>query len=369
MPLGTYSLTLEGDGWQTSAREVVVDRGDVDLGVLADMLRSTATIGGIVRQQVVSVTTGSNPTDCAYPEHSTDPTIALRPCGGVGITATNGTSSYRTTSSTGDGSFLLTGVTPGTYSMSFERSGYSSVLFTATVAAGDVVDLGTTDLSVLPTGQLANGSVRLFVGSVANLPLTGITAQVIGQQATPISVATAATGTTPVDLVDLLPGTYNVRITADEHDSALVQVQIPLGTAVNGGTVLLTPLASIGGLVSGFQSQPVPNAVVFVTPDPTDPNAASLLISPRGSPAAPTADYLNADPAVGEVRRCQRNLAAPAATADVRQGLCTKTGAGGRYDFIRLMRTGKYIVSAPLNNVEDTSARPRWTTPAARSTW
>ena len=26
VPLGTYSLTLEGDGWQTSAREVVVDQ-------------------------------------------------------------------------------------------------------------------------------------------------------------------------------------------------------------------------------------------------------------------------------------------------------------------------------------------------------
>ena len=79
-----------------------------------------------------------------------------------------------------------------------------------------------------------------------------------------------------------------MRITADEHDAALVQVQIPLGAQVNGGTVLLTPLASIGGLVSGFQSQPVPGAVVFVTPDPTDPNAASLLINPRGTPATPT---------------------------------------------------------------------------------
>ena len=193
------------------------------------MLRSTATISGIVRQEVVSATNNGVTSQCTFPERDDDPAIELRPCGGVGIIATNGDESFRTTSSSGDGSYLVTGLPPGTYSMSFERAGYSTVLFTATVAAGDVLDQRTIDLTMLPTGNLATGSVRLFVGSVANLPLTGITAQVLGQMDAPISVPTAGTGTTPVDLPGLLPGTYNVRITADEHDTALAQVQVPLG--------------------------------------------------------------------------------------------------------------------------------------------
>ena len=92
-------------------------------------------------------------------------------------------------------------------------------------------------------------------------------------------------------------------------------------------------------------------------PTRRDPNAGSLLVNPKGSPADPGADYLNADPAVGEVRRCQRNVAAAGATADVRQGLCTRSDASGRYDFVRLMRTGKYLVYAPMNNVEDASSQ------------
>ncbi len=357
MPLGIYALTIEGDGWQTYASQIELTSGDLDLGIIGDMRRSSATVSGVVRQQVVSSTSNGVSSSCTFPEHDDDPAIELRPCGGVGITATNGEHTYRTTSSTGDGSYLLTGMLPGTYSMSFERAGYSTVLFTTTVAAGDVVDLATTDLTMLPTGNLANGAVRMFVGSVANLPLTGITAQVIGQQGGPTPFPTAPSGTTPILLTGLLPGTYNVRISADEHDTALAQIQVPQGVEVNGGTVLLTPLASIGGLVSGFQSLPVPNAVVFVTPDPTDPNAASLLITPKGTPANPDGAYLDADPAVGEVRRCQRNVAPAGSAADVRQGLCTTTSTAGRYDFVRLMRTGKYLVYAPMNNVVDDSSQ------------
>ena len=132
---------------------------------------------------MVSATNNGATSSCTFPARDDDPAIELRPCGGVGITATNGEHTFRTTSSSGDGSFLLTGLPAGTYSLSFERAGYSTVLFTVTVAAGDMLDQKTTDLIMLPTGNLATGSVRIFVGSLANLPLTGITAQVLGQMA------------------------------------------------------------------------------------------------------------------------------------------------------------------------------------------
>ena len=41
----------------------------------------------------------------------------------------------------------------------------------------------------------------------------------------------------------------------------------------------------------------------------------------------------------------------------MRQGLCTRTNANGRYDFVRLMRTGKYLAYAPMNNVDDPSSQ------------
>ena len=159
--------------------------------MIDDLVRSTATIGGVVRQEVVSVTTGNTTSNCAFPSKSGDPNIELRPCGGVGVTASNGTQTFRTTSSTGDGSYVLTGLPPGTYSMTFERAGYTTVLFTTTVAAGEVLDLPTTDMKRVPTGDTATGSARLFVGSVANLPLTGITVQVIGQMDSPLSFTAA----------------------------------------------------------------------------------------------------------------------------------------------------------------------------------
>ncbi|MEO5898868.1 MAG: carboxypeptidase-like regulatory domain-containing protein, partial [Ilumatobacteraceae bacterium] len=357
-PLGTYTLDISGDGWQTSDREVIVDRGDVDLGIISDLRSSTAKISGVVRQQVVSTNNSDGTTStCVFPKSSTDPAIVLQPCGGVGIVASNGDKTYRTTSASGDGSFLLAGVPPGTYSMSFERAGYQTVLFTTTVAGGDVVDLPSTDLILIPTNSNANGSVRLFVASAANLVLTGITVQVVGQQATPQSVAsTGSPDAIPVQIVGLLPGTYNIRVTADEHDAGFVQVQIPLGATVNAGTVSLTPLASVGGQVSGFQSRPVPGAVVFITPDTTDPNASTLLVAPRGAPANPDTAYLSADPAVGEVRLCARNVAAVGAPPDVRRGVCTRTNDLGRYDFTRLMRTGKYLAFAPENLVDDASS-------------
>jgi hypothetical protein len=358
VPMGVYSLTISGDGWQTSARQVVVDRGDVDLGLITDLARSTATISGVARQQVVNAHNADGTTSpCVFPKESDDPAIVVAPCGGVGIVATNGDKTYRTTSSTGDGSYLLSGIPPGTYSMSFVRAGYSTVLFTTTVAAGDNLVLATTDLTMVPTTANATGSVRLFVASAANLALTGITVQVLGQQPTAQPVTSAGAGATPVLIEGLLPGTYNIRVTADEHDAGIVQVQIPLGAQVNAGTVVLTPLASVGGQVNGFQSRPVPGAVVFITPDPSDPDAASLLVTPKGTPANPTSAYLSADPDVGEVRLCARNVAAAGAAADVRTGVCTRTNTLGRYDFIRLMRTGRYLVFAPENLVDDASSQ------------
>ncbi|MEO5725120.1 MAG: carboxypeptidase-like regulatory domain-containing protein, partial [Ilumatobacteraceae bacterium] len=361
VPFGVYSLQISGDGWQSSARQVTVGAGDVDLGVIGDLARSTATMSGIVLQQVVTVSNadGSSST-CVFPADTSDPGIRLQACGGVGVTATSGDKTFRTTSSSGDGSFLLAGIPPGTYSMSFERAGYSTVLFTATVMAGDNLDIPETDLSVIPRDSGASGSVKFFVASVANLPLTGITAQVIGQNLAPIPVVSAApgAGNTQALISNLLPGTYSLRVTADEHDATVVQVQIPLGAQVNAGTVALTPLASIGGQVAGITtSTPVPGAIVFATPDPTDPNVATLLVTPVGTPAAPDATYLATDPATGVVQLCDRNVAPPgSATPDVRRGLCTRTDAGGRYDFTRLMRTGRYAVYAPMNVTVDASS-------------
>ena len=324
MPLGTYALTIEGDGWQTYASQVV-------LTAATSISGSSATCAARRRRSAASSAsrwsrrraTGS-PRRARSPSDDDDPAIELRPCGGVGITATNGEQTYRTTSSTGDGSYLLTGMLPGTYSMSFERAGYSTVLFTTTVAAGDVVDLATTDLTMLPTGNLANGSVRMFVGSVANLPLTGITAQVLGQQGAPTPFPTAPSGTTPILLTGLLPGTYNVRITADEHDAALAQVQVPSAARSTAARCCSRRWPRSAGWSAASSRCPVPSAVVFVTPDPTDPNAASLLITPKGTPANP-------DEALPR-RRSGRRRGAPVPAqrrrrrldaADVRQGLCT----------------------------------------------
>ena len=255
---------------------------------------------------------------------SADPAIELRPCGGVGVTATNGTQSYRTTSSTGDGSFLLTGVPPGTYSMSFERAGYSTraVHHHRRRRRRGRPGHHRPVRAARPgePGHRLGAPVRRLAWPTCRSP--GSPPRCSASRTTPLAVSPPRPpGTTPVDLAGLLPGTYNVRITADEHDAALVQVQIPLGTAVNGGTVLLTPLASIGGLVSGFQSQPVPGAVVFVTPDPTDPNAGVAADQPEGHAGRPRRRLPQ--------RRSGRRRGAPLPAQRGRRRLARPTSARG----------------------------------------
>ena len=56
------------------------------------------------------------------------------------------------------------------------------------------------------------------------------------------------------------------------------------------------------------------------------------------------------------MRRCRRNVAVAGAAADVRQGLCTRSDDKGAYEFTRLMRTGRYFLYAPKNNVDDATS-------------
>jgi hypothetical protein len=167
--LGTYSLTLEGDGWQTSAREVTLDSGLKDLGTITDLLRSTATIRGTVTQEAINTIS----TQCVLPLVRGQRGATQQPCGGVGITASQGSTSFRTTSSSGDGSFLLAGIPPGTYTLTFERFGYSSVVFGVTVGLGDNLTVDPVQMFVLPRDIEASGVLQLTLSSLdPSLPLS-----------------------------------------------------------------------------------------------------------------------------------------------------------------------------------------------------
>ncbi|MEX2504041.1 MAG: carboxypeptidase-like regulatory domain-containing protein, partial [Egicoccus sp.] len=135
LPYGDYDVTLSADGWMTQTTTVTVDRGDVMLHV-RDLTPSTAIVQGVVEQQV-----GDR---CEYPDANDEDAVEdARPglCGGVGVSLIGEEGTYRTTTATGTGSFQISGVPAGEYTLAFERQGYYPEYYEVGLAAGDVVNV------------------------------------------------------------------------------------------------------------------------------------------------------------------------------------------------------------------------------------
>lgn len=152
---GTYTVSFEGAGLTPQTRAVDVDDlGIQDVtGIDATLVPSTATLAGIVRDNTGTL------------------------LGEVSIVLTSGDRTFATTSASEPaGEYELTGLPPGTYSVSFQRSGSVATVLQVTLRAGDNQRLdallqprarisGTVFVSTGEESQVspANGAVvRLF---------------------------------------------------------------------------------------------------------------------------------------------------------------------------------------------------------------
>lgn len=179
LPLpGTYTVTFSGSGLATQVRSVDLDprSGANADGVDATLTASTAVVSGTVR----------------------DPD---GPAAGVAVELTDGGDVTRTAVSANDplGSYLLGGVPPGTYTVTFRRPGAVPKSVLLTLSAGDQ---RTVDVQLDPQASIS-GVVSRSTGTSTTAPLSG--AEVIVYVADQFPTVVAARVVTGADGSYVLP--------------------------------------------------------------------------------------------------------------------------------------------------------------------
>lgn len=350
LPYGTYRLTFSGDGWLSQTTEVVVDRGDVEVTV-ADLRPSTATLQGVVHQEVLP------DSGCAYPnpqEPEQRDTVVLEPCGGVGVAVAGEAGSWGTTTANGTGRFTIAGILPGEYQVRFERVGYVTQYYALTVDAGEAAVLpddrddaddqaghggGVIQMRLTPEIDRTSGTIQGVVRDARDLdepfePPAGTSIRVIDQPDAVVERAAAGVFT----ITNLPAGAHTVRVDAPGFDTLDQVARVPVADVADLGALPLVPLGSMDLRITGGQAVPVPDAQVFVAPDPTRPVDGG---APR---------FL----ALGDdVTRCTRSVQLDGATRSL-DGLCATTDGVGEVSFDQTFATGSYLVVAPMNETDPT---------------
>lgn len=305
---GSYTLTVEAPGFATQTLEL--DLGPESSAAPADVLLGSSSG---VAQGTVRDTAGT----------------ALS---GAGLSLTNGTDAYKTMStSDGSGSFRFNGIVPGEYVLSAELFGHLTASTTVTVASGGTVgaDLvltpvagdGLVDTSRI-RGRASDARTNGQIDCVALAPGEECLVTVSLTAQDPDGTQRQVTVTSEPDLeyvipaaddTGLLPGLYELTVSAPGYESSSVKVNVPMAQTVSAGQVALFPSPSLSGTVlTRIGAVPDGTCVVAV---------ASGGPAPTGGCTAPAPD-----------------------TCQVDGGRCAFTGVNGGYT-ITSMPGGTYTVT------------------------
>lgn len=389
LPYGTYLLTFSGDGWMTQSREVKVGTGDVPV-VVRDLVPSTGIIQGVVAQETVAGGCGYPDTTGAAPSG-----LVAQACGGVGVSVVGDNGTWRTTTATADGSFRLSGIPAGEYTVIFERFGYLPEFYTVVVRPGDALvvpanavydaalaavlggpdrplsplNVSQVQLRVRPASSLTQGTVEGFLRDVTDLD-TAFDAAGTGREAWPgvcrVAMATisfvlasgqtmAPSGCTLTEgggftLTGMASGVQRIRIAVPRFDPADVVLRVNPEGITSVGIIALTPLASVALTVTGALEQAVTGAEVFIA---LQPGAAGFV----------------SDVAAG-VRACRvtnvsgmwQVTTAATTGAGFRDGVCATVSNDGAVSFDRSLGTGSYDIISPVNAADPVTASALATT-------
>ncbi|ACZ22568.1 putative collagen-binding protein [Sanguibacter keddieii DSM 10542] len=312
---GSYTLTVEAPGFATQTLEL--DLGPESSAAPADVLLGSSSG---VAQGTVRDTAGT----------------ALS---GAGLSLTNGTDAYKTMStSDGSGSFRFNGIVPGEYVLSAELFGHLTASTTVTVASGGTVgaDLvltpvagdGLVDTSRI-RGRASDARTNGQIDCVALAPGEECLVTVSLTAQNPDGTQRQVTVTSEPDLeyvipaaddTGLLPGLYELTVSAPGYESSSVKVNVPMAQTVSAGQVALFPSPSLSGTVlTRIGAVPDGTCVVAV---------ASGQPAPTGGCTAPAPD-----------------------TCQVDGGRCAFTGVNGGYT-ITSMPAGTYTVTVLPGSAE-----------------
>ncbi len=235
LPLGVYTVTVSGAGWQSQTQQVVLNtNATVNFGLVA----TTGTVGG----QVLDSSTQQGLSD-------------------AGIVLANADTSFKTLSqSPGNpdsppGSFSFSQVPPGQYVLTISRWQYSTATVAVTVRAGQVSSpcVGTActltpaSPESLDTATISGHVQDLFTGQPLTTAANGVAFVVDGNPAPDAQ----ANSNGDFTITKLGPGIHRIAVSAPGYQTVIVSAAVALGGAVvTAPTALLPKLDTMFGKVT-----------------------------------------------------------------------------------------------------------------------
>jgi hypothetical protein len=253
-----YQLVVDKPGFATEVRDVVLGAAQALDGIEVVLREGDGSVSGRV----------SSPAG---------------PLGGVTIEATDGTTTVSTVSLTVDdvGFFAVRALpTPGQYTLTFRREGYSGETRTVDLAAGQ--QLPGLAVTLVP----ATGSISGTVSQEGAGPIGGVTVTVNGPDVE-MSTTTASQGEVGAYDFEGLPSpaTYTITFAKSGLLSQTRQEVLDASSGQSGVTgvdaVLIPSTATIRGTVRTFTDAAVAGATLVLT-DGTNTRTLSSAHQPRG---------------------------------------------------------------------------------------
>jgi len=145
-----------------------------------------------------------------------------------------------TTASASDGSFTLSGVTPGTYTLRVSKLGYDARQFVVTVTAGEAVTFSDIALNTQSLTASLSGVVKTSSGAA------------IADAVVAVGTLSTATGSTGAySMTGMSPGTATVTVTKSGYLTAAAAVDFSAGYAYTYSPTLYTSNAPTTATLRG----------------------------------------------------------------------------------------------------------------------
>lgn len=279
---GEYTVTVSGTGYVPVTRTLSLAADSSAARLDFSMTRSTGSVVG-----TVSGISESGEAQGGLP--------------GVGLSLVGQDEEFRTMSASDNpGVYRFAGVPPGTYVVSASQFGRRTSAATVTVTAAGTV---TADLSLLAAADAELGATSRIRGRVVDARTQGaltcdraavttvvcsLTAAVTPDSG-PDAGRTLSTGAAPGEeytvpsLLDstttgLVPGVYQVTLSAPGYESTSVPVQVAEGQVAPAPQVALQPLGVVTGAVGTRVGTPsAPSCVVVVPAGSAVPTGCALV--------------------------------------------------------------------------------------------